>query len=103
MQLVFEPQDIIGGQDQVQLMAAFVKAGDLGMAGKTEFFVFSQGDAVFGEVMVVHIFGIGDCVLTGKGLSIRHPVGVDPRVYPSTAAFRANTGGRPYGNLSSFR
>ncbi|CAK8724493.1 hypothetical protein KKHLCK_14265 [Candidatus Electrothrix laxa] len=68
MEFVFETQNIIGGQNQVELVAAFIEAGDIGMAGKTKFFVIAKGATMFGKVMIVHIFETGICVLTDNGL-----------------------------------
>ncbi|CAK8715521.1 hypothetical protein GMJAKD_04660 [Candidatus Electrothrix aarhusensis] len=74
MEFVFETQNIIGGQDQVELVATFVEAGDIGMAGKTKFFAIAKGTAMFGKVMIVHIVS-RKRYLRSRGTARRAPTG----------------------------
>ena len=56
LEFVFEAEDIIGGQEQIKLAATLVEARDIRMTGKTKFFLVVQGTAMFGKVMIVHVF-----------------------------------------------
>ena len=40
------------------MVAAFVEAGDIGMAGKTEFFVFAKGAAMVRKMENVHFLQV---------------------------------------------